>query len=179
LMAVQQINDDESKVARFEKAVHDVETSRHLALQTGVKVKMLEKVNVGALENVQRVVDKVLPILRQEIVIAGITDDIQALANLTTLVTKMANDAIIHSAENTAKVMVDVATQTEKGLIEMDTFKKANNALLKGVEQTIQIAIDGAVRREQEMVEFQNLEAETARILFIDPTNRQLLKGKK
>ncbi|MDR0859894.1 MAG: toxic anion resistance protein [Candidatus Peribacteria bacterium] len=179
IMAIQGLNDDEEKIAKFERTLYDIETSRHLALQAGVKVKMLKKVNERSLENVKTVVTRTLPILRQELVIEGIANDVQALSEITKMVSDMTEDAIIHSAQHVAEVSVAVATQSERPLVSITTFKKANDLIFKGIEKTIEISIKGAEDRENDLKEFADMEKETARILLMDPSGKKFLNGGK
>jgi uncharacterized protein YaaN involved in tellurite resistance len=53
---------------------------------------------------------------------------------------------------------VDIATETERGIVDIETLKKVNTDLISTIEEVLKIQEDGRMKREQAEVELVQME---------------------
>ena len=55
---------------------------------------------------------------------------------------------------------IEVARESEKGIVEIETLKKVNNDLIETIEQTLNIQKEGRLKRQQAESELKGMENE-------------------
>lgn len=158
-LASQQYQDMVQMVDRFEKKIHDLKLTRILSLQTGPQIRLIQNGNQVLVEKIQSSILNTIPLWKNQIVIAlGLLRQRKAL-EAQKEVSKTTNDLIQKNAEMLKSGTVEIARESEKGIIEIDTLKSVNQKLIETITETLKIQEDGRQKRksaEQEMIKIES-----------------------
>ncbi len=147
-------------VDRFEKKVHDLKLSRMLSLQTGPQIRLIQNGNQLLVEKIQSSILNTIPLWKNQIVIAlGLLRQKKAL-QAQQEVSKTTNDLLQKNAEMLKTGAVEIAKESEKGIIEIETLKKVNTQLIETITETLKIQEEGRIKRKDAEVELIKLESE-------------------
>lgn len=159
-LAAQEYNDMGQLVNRFEKKLHDLKLSKMIAIQTAPQIRLIQNNDQVLVEKIQSSILNTIPLWKNQIVIAiGIYRGKKAL-ELQKEVTDTTNDLLLKNSELLKTGTIEIAKESERGIVEIETLKKVNADLISTIEETINIQQDGRVKREQAEVDLKNLEQE-------------------
>ncbi|BDA80483.1 tellurium resistance protein [Leptospira kobayashii] len=158
-LASQKYQDMVQMADRFEKKIHDLKLSRILSLQTGPQIRLIQNGNQVLVEKIQSSILNTIPLWKNQIVIAlGLLRQKKAL-QAQQEVSKTTNDLLQKNAEMLKTGTVEIAKESEKGIIEIETLKKVNQQLIDTINETLKIQEDGRQKRktaEQELVKIES-----------------------
>lgn len=156
----QRLQDLNQLVNRFEKKLHDMQLSRMVAIQSSPQIRLIQGNNETLVEKIQSSVLTTIPLWKNQIVIAiGLFRQKKAL-ELQQQVTNTTNDLLKRNSEMLKQGSLDVARESERGIVEIETLQKVNNDLISTIEETLQIQKEGRVKRAEAEVELRKMESE-------------------
>jgi uncharacterized protein YaaN involved in tellurite resistance len=159
-IVAQQLADFRQAVLRFERRLHDLKLTRTIAIQTAPQIRLIEANNQGLVEKIQTSVTNTIPLWKNQIIIAlSLYRQQQALA-LQKAVTDTTNELLAKNAEMLRTGSAEVARETERGIVDIETLRKVNDDLIATLEETIRIQDEGHARRVQAEVELLRLQSE-------------------
>jgi len=156
----QKFQDLAMAVNRFEKKVHDMKLSRMIAIQTAPQVRMIQGSNQTLVEKIQTSILNTIPLWKNQIVIAITLFRQNKALKLQKEITKTTNDLLSKNAELLKQSSIDIAKETERGIVDIETLKKVNNDLITTIEETLKIQAEGRVKRAQAEKELIKLETD-------------------
>lgn len=148
-MAAQVVNDFANTVDRFEKKVHDLKISKPIALQTAPQIRMIQNNDKVLVDKIQTTIVNTIPLWKSQIVIALGLQNQQKVLQMQQEINKTTNDLLIKNSELLKQNTIDVATESERGIVEIETLKKVNQDLIDTINETIRIQNDGRAKRAQ------------------------------
>lgn len=155
----QKVNDYQQLLNRFEKKVHDLKLSKMISLQTGPQIRLIQNSDQILVEKIQSSIMNTIPLWKNQVVIAiSLFRQNKALAQQKE-VTKATNDLLRQNSELLKQNTIEVAKESEKGIVEIDTLKKVNQDLLDTIDETISIQKEGREKRklaEEELISMEN-----------------------
>lgn len=159
-LSTQQYQDMAQMVDRFEKKIHDLKLSRILSLQTGPQIRLVQNGNQLLVEKIQSSILNTIPLWKSQIVIAlGLLRQRKAL-EAQKEVSKTTNDLIQKNSEMLKTGTLEIAQESEKGIIEIETLKKVNLDLITTIEGTLKIQEEGRQKRKLAEAELVKIEAD-------------------
>ena len=75
-------------------------------------------------------------------------------------VNRTTNELLTKNSEMLKVNSIEVARESEKGIVEIETLKKVNNDLIETIEQTLNIQKEGRLKRQQAESELKGMENE-------------------
>ncbi|GBF51512.1 tellurite resistance protein [Leptospira ryugenii] len=158
-LASQKYQDMVQMVDRFEKKLHDLKLSRILSLQTGPQIRLIQNGNQVLVEKIQSSILNTIPLWKNQIVIAlGLLRQRKALTAQQE-VTKTTNELIQKNSEMLKSGTIEIAKESEKGIVEVETLKKVNQQLIETISETLKIQEEGRSKRklaEQELIKLES-----------------------
>ncbi len=155
----QRYNDFSQILNRFEKKVYDLELSRTISIQTNPQIRLIQNGNQALVEKIQSSILNTIPLWKNQMVIAiTLLRQRNSLA-LQQQVTKTTNELLTRNSELLKQGTIEIAKESERGIVEIDTLRKVNNDLISTIEETLKIQADGKVKRreaEGELVRIEN-----------------------
>ncbi|KJR40885.1 toxic anion resistance family protein [Candidatus Magnetoovum chiemensis] len=156
----QQYNDMEQLANRFEKRLHDLKLSRMIALQTAPQIRLVQNNNQVLAEKIQSSILNTIPLWKNQIVIAVSLIRQKKALKLQKEVTDTTNELLTKNAELLKTGSIDIARESERGIVDLETLKKVNADLVSTIDETIKIQQEGRVKRIQAEKELVNIEKE-------------------
>ncbi len=156
----QRFQDMNQMANRFEKKIHDMKLSRMIAIQTSPQIRLIQGNNQALVEKIQSSILNTIPLWKNQIIIAiGLFKQKKAL-KLQQEVSATTNELLQKNAEMLKDSSIQVARESERGIVEIDTLKKVNQDLISTIEETLKIQQEGRVKRKQAETELVQLESD-------------------
>lgn len=158
-MASQLINDFENTVNRFEKKVHDLKLSKTLAIQTAPQIKLIQNNDKALVDKIQTAILNTIPLWKSQVVIALSLSKQKAGLEMQRSVTTTTNELLRKNSEMLKTNTIEVAKESERGIVELETLKKVNDDLITTIDETLKIQKEGQARRlaaEQELLKIED-----------------------
>ena len=156
----QEAKDLDSKCNRFEKKLHDLELTRTISMQTAPQIRLVQNNDTTMVEKIQTTIVNTIPLWKSQMVLAlGIAHSTEA-ANAQRKVTDLTNELLKKNAEALHMASVETAKESERGIVDIETFKKTNADLIQTLDDVMRIQKEGRIKRQQAEVEMQRMEAE-------------------
>ena len=73
-------------------------------------------------------------------------------------VTETTNELLTKNSELLKQGTIEIAKESERGIVEIETLKKVNNDLITTIEETLKIQAEGKVKRQEAEGELVRLE---------------------
>ena len=156
----QAAKDLDSMCERFEKKIHDLELTRMISIQTAPQIRLVQNNDTLMVEKIQSTIVNTIPLWKSQMVLAlGVEHSTQA-AEAQRKVTDMTNELLRKNAEKLKMATVETATESERGIGEMETLKETNESLISTLDEVMNIQREGRQKRREAEAELQNMEQE-------------------
>ena len=157
---VQKVQDMESLIDRFEKKIYDLKTTRIISIQMAPQIRLLQNNDSLLVEKIQSSITNTIPLWKNQIVLAlGINNSKKAL-KMQHEVTNLTNEMLTKNSETLKQGTIEVAKESERAIVDVETLKKTNKDLIDTLDEIIKIHEDGRKNRALAEVELQNIEKE-------------------
>lgn len=154
----QKVTDYNQLLNRFEKKVHDLKLSRMISIQTGPQVRLIQSSDQVLVEKIQSSILNTIPLWKNQVVIAISLFRQEKALKQQQVVTETTNDLLKKNSEMLKENTIEVAKESEKGIVEIETLKKVNQDLLTTIDETMKIQKEGREKRRVAEQELQEME---------------------
>lgn len=156
----QAARDLDARCKRFEKKLHDLELTRMISMQTAPQIRLVQDNDTVMVEKIQSTIVNTIPLWKNQMVLAlGAAHSAEA-AQAQRRVSDMTNELLKKNAETLKTASADVARESERGIVDMETLKSTNETLIATLDEVLQIQADGRKARAEAEVEMNRLEGE-------------------
>ena len=156
----QAANDLASLCDRFEKKLHDLELTRMVSVQMGPQIRLVQNNDTLMAEKIQTTLVNTLPLWKSQMVLAlGLEHSNQAM-KAQREVTNMTNELLRKNAETLKMGTINVARESERGVIDIETLLQTNNTLIETLDEVIQIQNEGRQKRREAEAQLGRIEGE-------------------
>ena len=168
----QAARDLEAQCTRFEKKLYDLELTRTVAMQTAPQIRIVQENDIVMSEKIQSTLVNTIPLWKTQMALAlGIEHAGQA-AKAERAVNDMTNQLLTKNAEMLHQASVEVAKESERGIVDIETLTKTNETLIKTFDEVMQIQKEGREKRAAAEVEMTRIEAELKnKVLSLSQSN--------
>ncbi len=157
---IQKVNDMETQINRFEKKLYDLKTTRIISIQMAPQIRLLQNNDAELVEKIQSSITNTIPLWKNQIVLAlGINNSKKALKQQQA-VSQLTNDMLKKNSETLKQGSIDIAKESEKAIIDIETLKKTNRDIIETLDTVIKIHEDGRVKRAEAEKELETIEKE-------------------
>ena len=156
----QKVQDMENTINRFEKKLYDLKTTRVISIQMAPQIRLLQNNEAELVEKIQSSITNTIPLWKNQMVLAlGITNAKNALKNQQA-VSNLTNEMLKKNSETLKQGSIDIAKESERAIIDIETLKKTNADIIETLDSVIKIHEEGRVKRQQAEGELQEIEKE-------------------
>ena len=156
----QAVRDLDAQCTRFEKKLYDLELTRTVAMQTAPQIRLVQENDIVMSEKIQSTLVNTIPLWKTQMALAlGIEHAGQA-AKAEREVNDMTNQLLTKNAEMLHQASVDVAKESERGIVDIETLTKTNETLINTFDEVMQMQKEGREKRAAAEVEMARIEAE-------------------
>ena len=156
----QAANDFANQINRFEKKLHDLELTRIISIQMGPQIRMVQGNDTLMLEKLQTSIMSTIPLWKSQMVMAVSMEHSKQAMQAQRNVTDMTNELLQKNAEALKTGTVEIAKESERGIIDIETLKLTNQNLIDTLDEVRQIQVEGAKRRQEASDELVKIEGE-------------------
>ena len=151
----QKVTDMENMINRFEKKIHDLKMTRIISIQMAPQIRLLQNNESELVEKIQSSLTNTIPLWKNQIVLAlGISNSKQALDAQHAL-SNATNELLQKNSELLKQGSIEIAQESERAIIDIQTLNKTNQNILETLDQVIKIHSDGKQKRleaEKELI---------------------------
>ncbi len=159
-MDAQKVQDMENIINRFEKKIYDLKTTRLISIQMAPQIRLLQNNDAELVEKIQSSITNTIPLWKNQIVLAlGINNAKKALKSQQE-VSKVTNDMLKKNSETLKQGSIDIARESEKAIVDIETLQKTNQDLITTIDEVIKIHEEGRAKRAEAEKTLESLEKE-------------------
>lgn len=156
----QAANDYANMINRFEKKIYDLELTRTISVQMAPQIRLLQNNDSLMVEKIQTSLVNTIPLWKSQMVLAlGIEHSRQAM-EAQREVTNLTNELLRQNAEKLKTGTVEIAKESERGIVDIETLKETNQNLIDTLEEVKTIQAEGSKKRAEAEVELGRIEGE-------------------
>ena len=157
---IQKVNDLETQINRFEKKLYDLKTTRIISIQMAPQIRLLQSNDAELVEKIQSSITNTIPLWKNQIVLAlGINNAKKALKEQQA-VSNLTNEMLKKNSETLKQGSIDIARESEKAIIDIETLRKTNKDIVETLDSIIKIHEDGRIKRKEAEKELTEIEKE-------------------
>ncbi len=153
----QELQDMLNQATRFEKKLHDLKLSRVVCIQFAPQIRLIQNNDSELLQKIQSTITNSIPIWRSNIIIGMGLENSKKALEAQKSVTDMTNNLLKQNSELLKQGSLDIARETERGIIDVETIQTINNNLISTLTEVVEIQKQGIEKRK-------NIESELYRI---------------
>ena len=155
----QAANDFANMIGRFEKKIHDLELTRTISVQMSPQIRMVQNNDTLMMEKIRSSINNTIPLWKNQMVLALSLYHSDQAMKAQREVTDMTNKLLEANAKALHQGSVEVARESERGIVDLETLKKTNEELIAALDEVRRIQDDGRTRRvaaEQELARIED-----------------------
>lgn len=150
----------EAACNRFEKKLSDLDLTRTIAMQTAPQIRLVQNNEMLMIEKIQTTLVNTIPLWKSQMVLAlGLANN-EAALKAQSAVTDMTNELLRKNAEKLKQSTTEVARESERGIVDIETLRAVNDDLIQTFDEVMQIQEEGRLKRVEAEAEMRKMEAE-------------------
>lgn len=157
-MDAQLVRDFQETVDQFEKKVYDLKTSKTIAVQTAPQIRLIQNNDKLLADKIQTAIQETIPLWKSQMVVAlGLYRQKEVL-KFHRNITDTTNALLLKNSEQLKQNAAQVARESQRGIVDIETLKKANENLIKTMHEAVRIQEEGRKKRAAAEAELEALE---------------------
>ena len=156
----QAANDFGQMCSRFEKRLHDLDLTRTVSLQMAPQIRLVQNNNTLMVEKIQTTLINTIPLWKSQMVLALGLANSEAAVKAQQAVSDTTNELLRKNAEVLKQTTVNVAKESERGIVDIETLKETNQKLIETIDEVMTIQKEGREKRKAAEVELLKIEGE-------------------
>jgi len=156
----QDANDYANMLGRFEKKLHDLELTRMISIQMSPQIRLIQNNDSLMAEKIQTSIVNTIPLWKSQMVLALSLHHSRQAMEAQREVSNLTNELLRKNADALKMGSVDIARESERGVVDMETLKHTNQQLISTLDEVRQIQDEGRARRREAEVELGRIEGE-------------------
>lgn len=156
----QKANDYASICDRFEKKLYDLELTRTVSIQMAPQIRLVQNNDTLMTEKIQSTIINTIPLWKNQMVVALSLEHSKEAMEAQKAVTDLTNELINKNAEALKQGTIDIANESERGIVDIETVQNANNRLIETLDEIVKIQEEGRIKRAEAEVELGKMEAQ-------------------
>ena len=156
----QAANDLANMINRFEKRLHDLELTRMISVQMSPQIRMIQNNDALMLEKLQTSIVSTIPLWKSQMVMALSMEHSKQAMEAQRNVSDMTNELLKKNAEALKTGTVEIARESERGIVDLETLQITNQNLIDTLDEVRQIQVEGSQRRQEASNELTRIEGE-------------------
>lgn len=165
-MDAQRVKDMVEFANRFDKKLHDLILSRMISIQMGPQIRLIQNNDTMLVDKIQSSLMNSIPLWKNQMVIALGLSRAQSALTAQKQVTDMTNELLQKNSALLKQGTVDIAKESERGIVSMDTIRKTNADLIETINSVLDIQQQGSAERRQAEIELGKIEGELKNALL-------------
>ena len=166
MLDIQNLKEIRSFGDDLERRVHDLRLSRQVAMQSLPSIRLIQENDKSLINKIASTLVNTVPLWRnqlaQTVTIFRSHESAKALKDATDLT----NELLEKNAEGLREANVEIRTQMERGVFDIESIKIANQTLIDTLNDSLNIAEEGKQTRAKALIELDKTERELKEALL-------------
>jgi uncharacterized protein YaaN involved in tellurite resistance len=166
MLAIQNLKEIRAFGDDLERRIHDLRLSRQVAMQSLPSIRLIQDNDKSLINKIASTLVNTVPLWRnqlaQTVTIFRSHESAKALKDASDLT----NELLEKNAEGLREANVDIRTQMERGIFDIESIKKANVTLIETLNDSLRIAQEGKQTRAKALIELDKTERELKEALL-------------
>ncbi len=145
----QAANDFANMIGRFEKKIHDLELTRTVSLQMSPQIRLIQNNDTLMSEKIRSSIVNTIPLWKSQMVLGLSMYHSEEAMKAQREVTDVTNQLLESNAKKLHQGSVNVAKESERGIVDIETLKKTNLELIATLDEVRKIQDDGRAAPRQ------------------------------
>jgi len=145
---------------RFEKRLYDLELTRNISIQMGPQIRLIQSNDTMMSEKIQTTILNTIPLWKNQMVLALGMAHSQEAMRAERAVTDATNELLRKNAEALKQGTIDIAKESERGIVDIETLKQTNASLIQTLDELNKIRTEGKEQRAAAEEELGRIEGE-------------------
>lgn len=156
----QAANDFANMCNRFEKKLHDLDLTRTVSLQMAPQIRLVQNNDALMVEKIQTTLINTIPLWKSQMVLALGLANSEAAVEAQRAVSDTTNELLRKNAEVLKDTTIEVAKESERGIVDIETLKNTNGMLIETIDEVMKIQAEGREKRKAAEIELLKIEQE-------------------
>ena len=156
----QAANDFANMIGRFEKKIHDLELTRTISLQMSPQIRLIQNNDTLMSEKIRSSIVNTIPLWKSQMVLGLSMYHSEEAMKAQREVTDVTNQFLESNAKKLHQGSVNVAKESERGIVDIETLKKTNLELIATLDEVRKIQDEGRAQRRQAEEELGRIEGQ-------------------
>jgi len=146
-IAPQRLRDLRAAREDLDRRVHDLRLTRQVAMQALPSIRLIQENDKALAGRIHSVLANTVPLWRTQLAQALALQRMREAGAAVKAATDLTNELLTANAEGLRRANVEVRTEIERGVVDLEAVQKANVALVSTIEDSLRIAQEGRERR--------------------------------
>lgn len=156
----QAANDFANLIGRFEKKIHDLELTRQISVQMAPQIRLIQNNDSLMVEKIRSSIVNTIPLWKNQMVLGLSMFHSEQAMQAQLEVTDTTNALLMQNAKALHQGSVNVARESERGIVDIETLKNTNQELINTLDEVRRIQDAGRAGRAQAEAELNRIEDE-------------------
>ena len=156
----QAANDFANMIGRFEKKIHDLELTRTISLQMSPQIRLIQNNDTLMSEKIRSSIVNTIPLWKSQMLLGLSMYHSEEAMKAQREVTDVTNQLLESNAKKLHQGSVNVAKESERGIVDIETLKKTNLELIATLDEVRKIQDEGRAKRRQAEEELGRIEGQ-------------------
>ena len=156
----QAANDFANMIGRFEKKIHDLELTRTISLQMSPQIRLIQNNDTLMSEKIRSSIVNTIPLWKSQMVLGLSMYHSEEAMKAQREVTDVTNQLLESNAKKLHQGSVNVAKESERGIVDIETLKKTNLELIATLDEVRKIQDEGREQRLRAEEELGRIESQ-------------------
>ena len=157
-MITQEVKDLYDYMNRLEKRIYDLNLTRQISIQQAPQIRLIQKTNMDLVQKIQSSINTAIPLWSNQVALYITLMQQEGAIKATKVISDTTNKLLVKNSEMLKMGSIAAATETERGVVDLETLKITQGNLISTVEETLAIQRDGAKARAAAAIELAQLE---------------------
>jgi uncharacterized protein YaaN involved in tellurite resistance len=166
MLAIQDVKEIRGFRDELERRVHDLRLSRQVTMQSLPSIRLIQENDKSLISKITSTLVNTVPLWRnqlaQTVTIFRSHDTAIAVKDAADLT----NELLEKNAEGLREANIQVRTQMERGIFDIESIKKANETFIATLDDSLRIAEEGKAARASAVIELQKTEKDLKEALL-------------
>ncbi|WP_374303742.1 toxic anion resistance protein [Paracoccus sp. (in: a-proteobacteria)] len=173
VMQAQALRDLRAVRDDLERRVHDLKLTRQVTMQSLPSIRLVQENDKSLVTKINSTLVNTVPLWETQLAQAVTIQRSAEAARAVKEASDLTNELLTRNADNLRQANVQIRTQTERGVFDINSVKAANAQLIATIEDSLRIADEGRTRRVAAEGELAKMEAELRDTLARATARRQ------
>ena len=156
----QAANDFANMIGRVQKKINELEVTRTISLQMSPQIRMIQNNDTLMSEKIRSSINNTIPLWKSQMLLGLSMYHSEEAMKAQREVTDVTNKLLESNAKKLHQGSVNVAKESERGIVDIETLKKTNLELIATLDEVRKIQDEGRAQRRQAEEELGRIEGQ-------------------